>query len=150
MDMQEMLKVGKQIEKFYAEDKYTDIDGNVWLGIGDERWYMEGKEAEEDAQYWLTNDQMMKKMCSELTGDEQFRRDEVARREAQYEYAIKRTSIETGTSHIWYDKWLTKEQAEDDLSGYIEAEEIHEAEHGYRYATYSLVKRRKAGPVEDV
>ena len=68
---------------------------------------------------------------------------------AEYEYNIERTSLEHGTSHVQYHVWFSKDVAEDELSGFIEAEEIHEAEHGYRYATYRLVKRRKAGEVED-
>lgn len=66
----------------------------------------------------------------------------------EYEYNIERTSLEHGTSHLQYHIWFPKEDAEYDLSGYIEAEEVHAAEHGYRYATYRLVKRRKAGEVE--
>lgn len=138
MDMKQMLEIGKQIEKFYAEDRYTDIDGNVWLGRGDERWYMEGKEAEEDAKYWLTNDQMMKKMCNELTGDEQYRRDNAVRMEALYEYNVRVLPPYSTDPIILYSTWISKKQMEDFWSGQT------------RPANFKLVRRRKAGPVEEV
>lgn len=149
MDMQEALKVSKQIEKFYAEDRYTDIDGLVWLGTADERWYVEGKETEEDPQYWLTNDRMMKKMCNELMGYEQARRDDAVRMEARYEYAMQMKNLSgewvetddpfirlTRDRVIWSDRasrerliaWCKEEMGPD----------------------FRLVRRRKAGPVEEV
>lgn len=68
---------------------------------------------------------------------------------AEYEYNIERTSLDFGNAHVWFDVWMTKDEAEDSLAGYNEAEEEHEVEFGHRYATYRMVKRRKAGPVED-
>jgi hypothetical protein len=138
MNVQDMLKVAKQIEKFYAEDRYTDIDGNVWLGRGDERWYMEGKETEEDAAYWLTNRQMLKKMSNELSGDEQFRRDEAVRIEALYEYNIRVVSPYATEPMILYNVWITKKQMTDFWAGQT------------RPANFTLVRRLKAGPVEEV
>lgn len=139
----EAREIAKKIEKFYAEDRYTDIDGNVWLGRGDERWYMEGKEAEEDAQYWLTNQQMMKKMCNELSGDEQYRRDNAVRMEALYEYAIQRTSItRPGEAFIVGNYWGEREERQTALDGLpsLDGNAIK----------YWLVRRLKAGPVEKV
>lgn len=138
MDMQEMLKVVKQIEKFYAEDRYTDIDGNVWLGRGDERWYMEGKEAEEDAQYWLTNQQMMKKMINELTGDEQFRRDEAERLEARYEYNVRVLPKNAEKPITLYSSWVSKNLLTDLWKGQTMP------------AHFTMVRRVKAGPIEEV
>lgn len=150
LDMNEMLKVVQQIEKSYAEDRYTDIDGLVWLGTKDERWYVEGKEAEEDPQYWLTNPQMHRKMVNELSGDEQFRREEVARREAQYEYAVDLVSIQTGQSYGFADdEWTTKAEAEEELERYRKQFEDQAARGSKTYYTVKLVKRRKAGPVVD-
>ena len=70
--------------------------------------------------------------------------------EDPYEYNVERTSLEHGTSYLQFDKWLDKEVAVDQFDGFVEAEDIHEEESGFRYATYKMVKRRKAGPVEDV
>lgn len=68
----------------------------------------------------------------------------------EYEYNVERKSLESNTvPHIWYDKWMSKDEAEAAVNDYIEAEDIHEAEEGFRYATYRLIKRRKAGEVED-
>lgn len=67
-----------------------------------------------------------------------------------YEYNVKRTSLDDGFSGIFRDVWLPKDEAEQDLADYIYAEQVNEEEQGFRYATYALVKRRKAGKVEDV
>ena len=69
--------------------------------------------------------------------------------EDPYEYNVERTSLEHGSSYLQFDRWLDRETAADQYFGYCEAEDIHEEEAGFRFATYKLVKRRKAGPVED-
>lgn len=144
MDMQEMMKIGKQIEKFYEDDKYTDIDGNVWLGIeAEDKWV-----AEADKGYWLTNDQMMKKMCNELSGDEQFSRDEAVRRETRYEYAMQTKNL----SGDWYETAdpfirLTRDQVIwADKESRVRLIEWCKEESG---PDYRLVRRLKAGPVEE-
>ena len=132
--MQEMIKIGKQIEKFYADDKYTDIDGNVWLGIeAEDKWV-----AEADKGYWLTNRQMMKKMCNELSGDEQFSRDEAVRLEARYEYNISVLPPSSKEPMILYTTWCTKKDLTDLWAGQT------------RPDSYKMVRRIKAGEVEYV
>jgi len=140
----EAREIAKKIEKFYAEDKYTDIDGNVWLGSPvDERWYMEGCEMDEDPKYWLTNNQMMKKMTNELSGAEQFRRDEAERREARYEYAVQRSSItRPGVEFIVGNYWGEREERQTALDGFVSL--------NGNAVKYWLVRRLKAGPVEKV
>jgi hypothetical protein len=145
LHMEEIFEVAKQIEKSYAEDRYVDIDGNVWLGRGDERWYMEGTETEEDPGYWLTNGQMQKKMSNELMGYEQERRDEAARKEARYEYAMQ-TTRHGETFQIFEREWVTREDAKERVDRYTDSwKRMGRTEYSAK-----LVRRLKAGPVEEV
>lgn len=149
IDMNKMYEVGAQIRKAYDEDRYVDIDGNVWLGRGDERWYVEDKGHLEDPAYWLTNQQMMKKMCNELSGDEQFSRDEAVRLEALYEYAMQTKNL----SGDWYETAdpfirLTRDQVIwADKESRVRLIEWCKEEAG---PDYRLVRRRKAGPIKEV
>lgn len=143
MDMQRMAKIANQIEQFYADETYTDIDGQVWVGTVDERWHVEGKEMDEDPKYWLTNGQMQKKMINEVAGFEQERRDAAVRLEARYEYAVQRTSLlDDGREFILGNYWGEREERETALKG------MQMVSAGY--IKYRLVKRRKPGPVEVV
>ena len=135
IDMEKMFGLAEQIKKAYAEDRYTDIDGMVWLGIdAEEKWVRE-----DDTGYLLTNAQMMKKMINELSGDEQFRRDEAVRREALYEYAIKRTVIGLDETTYVGGAWCDRGEVNMSLLT-LTSEKVE----------YKLVRRRKAGPVEEV
>lgn len=134
LDMQELMKMGKKIEKFYAEDKYTDIDGIVWLGVeAHERWFRE--DGEGDA---LTNQQMMKKMVNEVGGYEQERRDAAVRLEARYEYNIRVLPPYSKDSMILYTTWCTKKDLTDLWAGQT------------RPANMTVVRRLKAGPIQEV
>lgn len=142
--MKEMWEASLKVEKFFKEGQYTDKSGVLWLGV-------EGDGQEEDR--WVRQDtmdsipsaEMQKKMGYELLGW-----DETPVVEDPYEYNVERTSLEYGTSHLQFDPWLSREETVEHFDGFVEAEDIHEEEEGFRFATYKMVKRRKAGPVEDV
>lgn len=141
MDMQKMMKLGALITHYFEIERYTAKDGTVWIGQGeapDEVWIVESGS---DAGY-MTKDEMVKKMCSELLEEEFPASDE------GYEYAVQRTDL--GFNTIVGDLWGLKQTAERRLS----AEELRQAarEDGGRVktgTTFKLVKRRKAGPVQD-
>lgn len=132
LDMEKAAKAVEKIGEAYDADRYVDIDGLVWLGSVDGCWVME-----EDSHYWLTHSQMHKKMINELMDYEQERRDAAARIEALYEYGIQRSA--SGTSTIVGENWGPRGEVNMGLlkltTGSVE---------------YTLVRRRKAGPVEEV
>lgn len=133
MNMEKAQEVVLKIEAFYKEEKYTDQDGVVWLGI-------EGGTRDED--HWLREDtlvsisptEMTKKMINDLMDwDEAPVGD-------PYEYAVQRVS--PTKSYIIGDRWAGKQEQEDYLS---DLTQLFPSD-----VKYKLVKRAKAGPVLDV
>lgn len=142
--MEKAWEVSQQIVTFYAESKYTDKDGHVWLGVEGET-HDKDQWVREDGLGAISSADMMKKMINELMDWD------TTPVVDPYEYNIVRTSREDGfESGPWLGYWIDLETAKDQLARYISAEEDNEKEHGFRYADYRMIKRRKVGRIEDV
>lgn len=138
--MKEMWEASLKIVKAFEEGRYTDKNGVLWVGIEannpeDDRW------VRQDTNVALSSREMQKKMGHELMGW-----DETPPFVDPYEYAVEWTVKGSDVSvPITADRWVQRGSAE----RMIEFNErmFPEKMQGY---TVRLVKRRKAGPVEDV
>lgn len=142
--MEKAWEVSKQVAAFYKEEKYTDKDGLVWLGIeGDTH---EDCWLREDALVSMSPADMTKKMINELNDWDE------TPVEDPYEYNVETTDLITGHTHmlrtLWEPdtEWLErKKQVLDDND-----RALLNAGGGALEYTRRLVKRRKAGRIEDV
>jgi hypothetical protein len=63
-----MIPIVKEIEKCWEEERYTDAEGTLWFGHGDEPDEVWMTHSPSDGV--LTKNQMMRKMCQELLDKE--------------------------------------------------------------------------------
>jgi hypothetical protein len=147
MDMEKAGEAVQKITSAYAEDKYTDKYGFVWLGIeGDTR--DEDCWLREDALESMSSADMMKKMIYEL-----MHWDETPVFEDPYEYNIETLDLVTGHTHLWRQLWEPNtewlQRKLDERKAY-DRKLLNAPNGGPLEYENKLVKRRKPGRVEDV
>lgn len=137
--MEKAWEVSKKVAAFYAEERYTDKYGHVWLGVEGET-HDKDQWVREDGLKAISSAAMMKKMINELMDWE------ATPVEDPYEYAVQ-TTDHTGQA---FDPgeygWVsTLEGAEILLQDRLDRWLKRNVDW-----TAKIVKRRKAGRVEDV
>lgn len=140
--MEEAWKVSLLVAKFYAEERYTDKYGHVWLGVEGET-HDTDQWVREDGLGAISSADMTKKMINELHNwddtpvEDAYEYSMSSLNEINGEWKVTGDFMDTyNRNPIWRDRETTEKMVDWYISDFPNSK-------------FKMVKRRKAGPVED-